>query len=436
MAANYNLGMPIHRDAIERARQLMLPPALDLRDGARTYVRRLGDDGGKAARMSRSSHRALVQLPAERLSQAWRKVRVDLLDTAIERAFEDGQFVARTDALNALSDHAKHAEEFDRRMREILDAVEAFITVIQSATLLDPQAALAAELKYKEIHPVREGGFGVLYRGVDFADVAHAVKILHPSPFVSATTAEPRFQREADALKQLAHPHIVKYQRLARLDDGRWFLEMEFVNGRTLANWVEAGVTFEQRVAAVLQLLDAVHHAHTTGVFHRDIKPDNVMVRDDGSIVLVDFGLAWLTGQVDTSLTTHSTWSLDYAPPEVREDPRRSRGPNHDIYSVGVVLHQILVGRRPTLPRRPLAEVDPRLAVLDAVVDRALADAPGRFETAAAFRAALEAAAQASSSRGSTAPLPLVESARSHWGTCSLRRQTQCTKRTVIEHFS
>jgi len=242
---------------------------------------------------------------------------------------------------------------------------------------------------------VREGGFGVLYRGVDLADVDHAVKILHPSPFVSATTAEPRFQREADALKQLTHPHIVKYQRLAKLDDGRWYLEMEFVDGRTLANWVEAGATFEQRVDAILQLLDAVHHAHVMGVVHRDIKPDNVMVRRDGSIVLVDFGLAWLTGQVDAGLTTRSTWSLDYAPPEVRDAPRKSRGPNHDIYSVGVVLHQIFAGRRPTVPTRtPLAEVDPRLAALDAVVDRALAEAPSRFETAAAFRAALEAAAQ------------------------------------------
>ena len=387
--------MPINRVAIEKARQLMLPHALDLRDGARTYLRRLGNDGGKAARMSRSSHRGLVQPPAERLSQAWREVRIDLLDTAIERAFEDGLFVARTDALNTLSDHPKHADEFDRRMREILEAVEALITVIQSATLLNPQAALAAELKYKEIHPVREGGFGVLYRGVDLADVDHAVKILHPSPFVSTSTAEPRFQREADALKQLTHPHIVKYQRLAKLDDGHWFLEMEFVDGQTLSNWVEAGATFEQRVDAILQLLDAVHHAHVAGVLHRDIKPDNVMVRRDGSIVLVDFGLAWLTGQVDTSLTTHSTWSLDYAPPEVREDPAKSRGPNHDIYSVGVVLHQIFAGRRPTFPTRtPLAEVDLRLATLDPVVDRALADAPSRFETAASFRAALEVAAK------------------------------------------
>ncbi len=387
--------MPVKREAIDRARRLLLHPALDLRDGVRTYLGRLGDDGGKAARMSRSSHRGLVQGPAELLSSAWKDVRVDLLGTAIERAFEDGQFVARTDALNTLSDHPNHADEFDRRMRELLVVSDSFITVLQEANELDPDAALAVELKYKTIVPVREGGFGVLYCGTDLADVDHAIKILHPSPFVSARTAEPRFQREADALKQLDHPHIVKYQRLGRLDDGRWFLEMEFVRGKTLSKWIEDGPSFEQRVAVMLQLLEALDYAHRAGVFHRDIKPDNVMVREDGSIVLIDFGLAWLTGQASATLTTHSTWSLDYAPPEVREDPSASRGPNHDIYSVGVVLHQVFAGRRPSFPIRvPLADVDARLAILDPVIESALAVVPGRFGTATEFRDALAAAAK------------------------------------------
>lgn len=388
-------AVPISRDLIERARRLLLPPALELRDGVRTYLRRLGDDRGKSARMSRSSHRGLVQSSAELLSRAWKEVRVDFLETDIESVFEDCQFVARTDALNALTDHAKHGDEFDRRMRELLVTVDSFITALQEANQQDPSATLAIELKYKMIAPVREGGFGVLYRGIDLANVEHAIKILHPSPFVSARTAEPRFQREAEALKQLAHPHIVKYQRLARLNDGRWFLEMEFIRGKTLAKWIEDGATFEQRIAVMLELLDALDHAHNAGVFHRDIKPDNVMVRNDGSVVLIDFGLAWLAGQASATLTTHSTWSLDYAPPEVREDPNASRGPNHDIYSVGVVLHQIFAGRRPSFPVRvPLADVDPRLSILDPVIDGALADTAGRFSTAADFRDALASAAK------------------------------------------
>lgn len=387
--------MIVNRDAFDLARRQLLPPALDLRDGVRTYLRRLGSDGGKLARMSRSSHRGLVQTPAELLSTAWKEVRVDLLETAIDSAFESGQFVARTDALNTLSDHPTDADEFDRQMRELLVVADSFIRALQDANHLDPDAALAVELKYKAIVPVREGGFGVLYRGIDLADVEHAIKVLHPSPFVSARTAEPRFQREADALKQLDHPNIVKYQRLGRLDDGRWFLEMEFIRGKTLANWIEDDATFEQRITVMLELLDALDHAHQAGVFHRDIKPDNVMVRDDGSVVLIDFGLAWLTGQASATLTTHSTWSLDYAPPEVREDPNASRGPTHDIYSVGVVLHQVFAGRRPSFPQRvPLAEVDPRLAILDPVIESALADIAGRFRSAALFHCALAAAAK------------------------------------------
>jgi serine/threonine protein kinase len=374
-------------------RQALLPSALDLRDGARTYVRRLGDDGGKSARMIRSSHRGLLQPPAEALAKAWREVRVDLLGTSVEQAYEDAGFVGRTDALNALSDHPKHAEEFDQRVRDLLAVIERFIQIVESASNLGPDDELAAELNYKSIHPVRPGGFGVLYRGIDFADVAHAIKILHPSPFVSADTAEPRFRREADALKQLSHPGIVKYRRLGRLRDGRWFLEMEFVAGQMLGDWASSGPSFIERAIAILHLLDALDHAHRTEVFHRDIKPDNVMVRDDSTVILVDFGLAWLTGQADASLTARSTWSPDYAPPEVRDDPKHSRGANHDIYSVGVVLHQIFAGRRPGTPNRvPLAHVDPRLAVLDPVIDRALAPLPGRFATASQFRDALATA--------------------------------------------
>jgi serine/threonine protein kinase len=382
----------INWSAFVDARRVLLPPALDLRDGARTYIRLLGDDRGRAARISRSSHRGVVQAPAARLAEAWRTVRVHLLGTSIERAYEDGGFVARTDALNALSNHPKHADEFDQRMRELLASTESFIEVVQSATDLDPEAALAAELKYATITPKSSGGFGVLYRGVDMADVNHAIKILHPA-FGPVPGADSRFQREADALKQLSHPGIVKYQRLGRLTDGRWFLEMDFVDGQTLTAWRTSGRSTSECITVIVHLLDAVDHAHQAGIYHRDIKPDNVMVRDDGSVVLVDFGLAWLTGQVDLSLTTNSTWSLDFAPPEVRDDPRASRGPGHDIYSVGVVLYLMVAGRRPgSSPRAVLA--DPQLAPLAPVLDRALADLPGRFSTAGEFREALLAAAE------------------------------------------
>jgi len=389
--------MRLSPEILQRVRQRLLPHALDLRDGARTYVSRLGDDGGKSARMSRSSHKGLVQPHSEELAKAWRDVRVDLLGSAIERAFDSGAFVARTDAFNALSDHPKHADEFDRRMRELLDAAETFVEVIQRETSPDPLTALAIELKYREVKEQSWGGFGVLYRGADLAGVDHAIKLLQPlaTPEAPAKTAEPRFRREAEALTRLSHPNIVKYQRLGQLDDGRWFLEMEFVTGETLAKWVARGATFEARLDAILQILAALEHAHEAGVFHRDIKPDNILVRPDGSAVLVDFGLAWLAGDVDPNLTTRSTWSLDYAPPEVREDPTRSRSPGHDIYSVGVVLHQILAGRRPSLTARvPLGTIEPRLGLVDPVIDRALADVPGRFASAAEFRAALIAAAQ------------------------------------------
>jgi hypothetical protein len=194
----------------------------------------------------------------------------------------------------------------------------------------------------------------------------------------------------------LKQPNIVGYRRLFTLGE-RHVLEMEFVEGTTLLDWVKPGnvsegVGYVERVRAIVDLLRGLQYVHEQGVFHRDIKPDNVLIRGDGTVVLVDFGLAWIAGQVDTNLTTQTTWSLDYAPPEVRDDPTQSRGPNHDIYSVGVVLHQLITGKRTITSASPLADVDPSLAKLDPVLHRATAPLSARFANASDFAAALEAA--------------------------------------------
>lgn len=248
--------------------------------------------------------------------------------------------------------------------------------------------ALARSLGYQSVTPLSEGGFGVVCEAVDFAGRRHALKLLYPSPFVNAAAAEPRFRREAHAILHLDHPRIVKYERMGSVD-GWWYLEMELVIGKTLMRWIDDGRTWRERLHAIVQLLEALEHAHEHGVYHRDVKPDNLMIRDDGSAVLIDFGLAWVTGRVDSTLTTSTAWSLDYAPPEVREAASNSRGPQHDIYSAGVVLYQAMAGRRPSVPTTSLAEVAPALAALDPVIDRALAPPARRYTSACAFRDAL-----------------------------------------------
>lgn len=236
----------------------------------------------------------------------------------------------------------------------------------------------------------------MLYRAEDNLGVPTALKVLNPHPAIPTEPAERRFQREAEALLKLDHSNIVRYRRLFTIAQ-RQVLEMEFVEGTRLLDWVRpnaaAGdVTYVERVRAIVILLRGLQYAHDQGVFHRDIKPDNVLIRKDGTVVLVDFGLAWIAGQIDTNLTTLTTWGLDYAPPEVRDDPARSRGPNHDIYSVGIVLHQVLTGKRSISGATPLADVDPTLASLDPVLQRAVAPLPARFTKSSEFADALDAA--------------------------------------------
>src|SRR3569623_111155 len=227
------------------------------------------------------------------------------------------------------TDAPEHQETWDNFVQGLAPFVQKLIEHVEDkGTLQDELAARG----YKNVTEHRAGGYGVLYRAEDNLGVPAALKVLLPHPAIPAGRAEPRFQREAEALVNLEHPNIVRYRRLVTIAQHQ-VLEMDFIEGTTLMDWVKPGsdVTHIVRVRTIVTLLRALEYAHGKGVFHRDIKPDNVIIRSDGALVLVDFGLAWIEGQVDTNLTTRTTWSLDYAPPEVRDDPAQSRGPTHDI---------------------------------------------------------------------------------------------------------
>lgn len=374
---------------VAEARRALLGPALELQDGIKQYMLVLGNDRGVSAGMSRSSHRGLLEKPGKALDEAWKAARVDLRGTAIADLF-DVPMEERLATIRKLTDAPEHHDTWDNFVQALAPFVQELIDHLEDkGTLQDELAARG----YKNVTQHRAGGYGVLYRAEDNLGVPTALKVLLPHPAIPAGRAEPRFQREAEALLNLEHPNIVRYRRLVTIAEHQ-VLEMDFVEGTTLMDWVKPGseVTHVERVRTIVTLLRALEYVHGKGVFHRDIKPDNVIIRRDGVLVLVDFGLAWIEGQVDTNLTTRTTWSLDYAPPEVRDDPAQSRGPNHDIYSVAVVLHQLLTGRRTISGPSPLADVDATLACLDPVLQRAVAPLPARFATAVEFAEALEAA--------------------------------------------
>lgn len=234
------------------------------------------------------------------------------------------------------------------------------------------------------------GASGQVYRGREAWEggMQVAIKVLVPHPFGSGKDPLPRFRSEVDALRQMNHPGIVRYVSSGRTSREPFlYCVMELVDGEHLRS-ASRTLPFKQRITVMLEVLDALGALHDRGIFHRDVKPSNVVLRAvDRRPVLVDFGLAYLQNGGDVDDRTQSTiGSPGYVPTEVSADPKKSRSPKNDIFAAGITLYEILSGSKPD-PRDidSLARVDASLATLDAVVQRAIAPERSRYSSAAEF---------------------------------------------------
>lgn len=247
-----------------------------------------------------------------------------------------------------------------------------------------------------------EGGMGVVYRARDTTlNRLIALKIIRPQS-LSAQGKE-RFLREARACSAINHPNIVTVYAAGE-DDGRPFLAMEFLQGRTIRDVIDAGpVPWRQAIGWTIDLLDALSRLHGEGIVHRDLKPENLFVTSDGRIKLMDFGIAHMGAGQTLTREGASLGTAHYMSPE--QAAGKKVDGRSDLFSVASVLYEMLASKRPfdgehpmavmysitNAPPTPLVEHDVELPdSLQAIIEKALEKDPeDRYADTSAFAAAL-----------------------------------------------
>ena len=278
--------------------------------------------------------------------------------------------------------------------------------------------------RYTVLERIGSGGMADVW----LADDSHlqrqvALKVLH-ARFAQDKEFVERFRREAEAAAGLQHPNVVAVFDRGEID-GTYYIAMQYLEGRTLKQVIDAGVTPEQAAGLIRQVLEGARFAHRHGVVHRDLKPQNVIVDAEGTATVTDFGIA----QAGVSEITQAGSVLGtphYLSPEQAQGFEVTAV--SDLYSVGVMLYEALTRRVPfeadsavaiamkqvsQAPQRP-SSINPQVSpALDAVVMRALEKEPGqRFQSADAFIAAIDAALKdpggGAENTAAFAPLPPI----------------------------
>ncbi|MDE6382360.1 MAG: serine/threonine protein kinase [Muribaculaceae bacterium] len=200
-------------------------------------------------------------------------------------------------------------------------------------------------LNYVIIRKIGEGGMGQVFLAKNRSIHQFvAIKMLHPR-FGGSPELRERFRQEAIMLSSLDHPNIVKFLNYVENEQGV-FLIMEYVDGMTLEDFINRknGLIVEERAyPMMLSIIDAFSYAHSRGIVHRDIKPGNILIGRDGTVKILDFGIAQIVSESDDRDLRGGT--VSYMSPEQTLD--RPLDIRSDIYSLGVLFWQMLTGRAP-----------------------------------------------------------------------------------------
>lgn len=296
--------------------------------------------------------------------------------------------------------------------------------------MADPQALIGTDVGPYHIqkHIARGGMADVFLAYEEGLQRKAALKIMLPALAADEQFVQ-RFQREARVVAKLDHPNIVHVYRIGKTATGQPYIAMQYVEGgslrATLLQSAQRGKLIErnQALSIIGKMADALQFAHNAGIIHRDIKPSNILIREDGRPVLVDLGIAAVSDSQKLTQTGTLIGTPDYMSPE------QARGlevdGRSDLYSLGVILYEMLAGRRPFEANDPIAilhshvyEQPEPLARLRpdlppetiALVETAMQKEPNkRFQTAAEMRWAINTALKAQGGPGAITSAGLWE---------------------------
>jgi serine/threonine-protein kinase len=224
----------------------------------------------------------------------------------------------------------------------------------------DPLIGRVLSDRYRVVKVIAEGGMGRVYLAEQQLGTASrevAVKVLHATHSRDETLRQ-RFYRECEVVAHLTHPNTIQFYDFGELDDGRLFIVMEYIDGRSLASVLaEGALPLPRAEHLVKQIVGSLAEAHAAGVVHRDLKPDNILLTTRGGepdfVKVCDFGIAKRDGRADPSLTLQGTvvGTPQYMSPEQltggHVDPRS------DVYALGLIVYEMISGARPFTARSP-----------------------------------------------------------------------------------
>lgn len=258
--------------------------------------------------------------------------------------------------------------------------------------------------RYELLDVVGEGGMSVVYQARDnILDRIVAVKILKDE-FSKDQGFVEKFRTEALSVARISHPNIVNIFDVG-VQDGTYYIVMEYVDGHTLKQLIRqsAPLPVEKAIDIAIMICDGVHHAHEKGIIHRDIKPHNVLITEQGMVKVADFGIAQAVSAGTITYGNNIVGSVHYFSPEQAKGEPINR--TTDIYSIGCIMYEMVTGKVPfnadspiTIALRHINEDSPSAralnpevpAALENLIHKAMAKQPGqRYQTAHEMRNAL-----------------------------------------------